>query len=343
MYFQKMPDLDLDLELAVQKIKQDDVVAFPTETVYGLGARIYSEIGLRKIFSTKERPFFDPLIVHAANLSQAKTCFSTWNPIAEVLAEKFWPGPLTIVMKKSNLISDLITSGLENVGVRIPNHPVALKLIDQVGEPIAAPSANKFGKTSPTKAEHVEKEFFNQVFVLKDDSKKTGEVGIESTVLLIRENSDISILRRGGVLKSDIEQALNAKKIIFKWTETLDKKESPGHMRHHYMPEVPFIICRNPQMKLSELGVLLNEKLNQLPDMVEGVRIVKPIGKIEKIEFLRLSPDAYQAARELYSQLRSASERKPQALCFIQLPQHQSEMWESLFDRLYKAASLIID
>ena len=115
-----------DLDLAVQKILNNDVVAFPTETVYGLGARIDSDVAIKKIFSIKERPFFDPLIVHAFSLEQAKTCFKTWNPLAEILAKHFWPGPLTLVMKKSNLVSDLITSGLENVGVRIPKHELAL-------------------------------------------------------------------------------------------------------------------------------------------------------------------------------------------------------------------------
>ena len=277
----------LDLNTAVTRLKSNDVIAFPTETVYGLGARIGSEAAIQKIFSTKERPFFDPLIVHVSSIQQAQSCFLMWNDIADTLAKHFWPGPLTLVMKKNNAILDLITSGLENVGVRIPAHPLARLLIEQVGEPIAAPSANKFGKTSPTKAEHVISEFGENVGVLDGAGYENCQVGIESTVLLVREDRQISILRRGGVLKSEIDQVLNKNKIQFSWFEATDKKEAPGHMKHHYMPSIPFVVCRNPQMKLSELGQILNDKLSSLPDEVEGVRIVKPKWRIEKIEFLK--------------------------------------------------------
>lgn len=340
-----MNDIEnMNVDLAVEKLLSGDVVAFPTETVYGLGACINNESALKKIFSVKERPFFDPLIVHVASISEARGCFDVWNDLAQSLAEKFWPGPLTIVMKKSNQISDLITSGLESVGVRYPNHPVALQLIRKVGCPIAAPSANKFGKTSPTHAEHVRKEFENSVYVLDEGSS---EIGIESTVLLVKECAlnvyEIAILRKGAILKSELNHFLLTKNFNFSWIEEVSKKESPGHMKHHYMPEIPFVICRNPKLKLSELIQILNNKLSELPDIVESVKIVKPVKKIEKIEFLNLSKNPYQAARELYSQLRSASERKPEVLCFIQTSEHNSEMWESVFDRLYKAASLIID
>lgn len=336
-----------DLELAVQKLLDRDVVAFPTETVYGLGARIDSESAIKKIFSTKERPFFDPLIVHVHSVEQAKTCFQSWNSIAEILTKTFWPGPLTLVMKKSNLISDLITSGLDTVGVRMPNHQLALELIKKLNIPVAAPSANKFGKTSPTKSAHVLKEFGESVFILKNltenNTETSCQIGIESTVLLVRDNGQISILRKGVVLKSQITEVLEINKISFSWIDVLDKKESPGHMKHHYMPDIPFVICRNPAMKLSELGAVLNSKLQLLPDYIEGVRIIKPAKKIEKIEFLKLSSDPVQAAREMYSQLRIASDRRPEALCYIQMSNQHSEIWESIFDRLYKAASLIID
>jgi len=336
-------DLMGDIKIAAVKIQQEDVVAFPTETVYGLGARISSDTGIRKIFSTKERPFFDPLIVHVHSVEQAKTCFKDWNVMAEILTQNFWPGPLTLVMPKSDIVSDVITSGLVNVGVRMPKHPVALELIKQVGEPIAAPSANKFGKTSPTHAKHVVKEFGQQVMVLDQGSS---EIGIESTVLMVKQNGnqfELAILRKGAILKKHIEDHLKTVQVNYQWTEQIDKKDSPGHMKHHYMPEIPFVVCRNPNLKLSELAEILNSRLNDLPDEVESVKIVKPKTIIDKVEFLNLSKDAEQAARELYSQLRAASDRQPQVLCFIQMPYHSGEMWESIFDRLYKAASLIID
>lgn len=329
---------------AVTLLEQGNVVAFPTETVYGLGARIDRPEGLKKIFSTKERPFFDPLIVHVSSIAQAKTCFREWHAMADHLAHAFWPGPLTLVMPKSDLISETITSGLESVGVRFPKHLLAQKLIEAVGVPIAAPSANKFGKTSPTKAEHVKKEFGDQVHVLDQGQS---EIGIESTVLLVKQPQhntfELAILRKGAVLKSDIENSLKTANLNYSWIEAVDKKESPGHMKHHYMPAVPFVICKNPAMKVREITDIINARLKELPDEVEHVKIVKPKNKIENIVFLVLSKDPSQAARELYSQLRIMSERKPDVLCFIQMPYHNSEMWESVFDRMYKAASLIIE
>lgn len=335
--------LEQQIDQAVKRLQNHDVVGIPTETVYGLAASIASEVAIKKIFSTKQRPFFDPLIVHVASLEQAKICTTDWSPLAEALAQSFWPGPLTMVLPKSAMISDVITSGLPSVGLRWPRHEVAEKIIQKVGIPLAAPSANKFGRTSPTKASHVREEFQDQVFVVEAEDS---QIGIESTVLSIKHNHSryaLSILRKGAVLTSQIDRVLAKFSFDYTWSESIDKKESPGHMKHHYMPSIPFVICRNPARKLSELNEILNSKLKELPDEVEGVKIVKPNKAIARIEFLKLSSDPAQAAREIYSQLRAASARNPDALCFIQMPSHSGELWESIFDRLYKAASLIVD
>ena len=331
------------IDQAVRLLKQHEVVGIPTETVYGLAAMIDSEQAIKKIFSTKQRPFFDPLIVHVSSIDQAKSCVTDWNPMVDLLARNFWPGPLTLVVPKSKIISDLITSGLSTVGIRWPRNETTEAIIQKVGMPLAAPSANKFGRTSPTKASHVRQEFQDQVFVVQGEDS---QIGIESTVLSVKKENQkyvLAILRKGGLLQSQIERFLTKHSLDYIWTDVVDKKESPGHMKHHYMPSVPFIICRNPAMKLSELSQILNSKLKELPDEVEGVKIVKPTRTISKIEFLKLSADPAQAAREIYSQLRAASQRKPEALCLIQMPSHTGEMWESIFDRLYKAASLIVD
>lgn len=328
------------IQSALAQLKSGNVVAFPTETVYGLGALINSDSGIQKIFSVKERPFFDPLIVHVDSIEMAKTCFKEWPEVAEVLAKHFWPGPLTLVMPKSSLISDTITSGLENVGVRMPNHPMALELIKAAQVPIAAPSANKFGKTSPTKADHVRQEFGNEVMVI--DSTPC-EIGIESTVLLIKEGYKLSILRPGGVTQSEIDAVLKEKEVTVSWVLAPDKKDAPGHMKHHYMPNIPFVICKKPSLKMSELAQVVKEKLDQIPNEIEGIKIMKPQSDIKKIEFLRLPQDPKQAARVLYAALREASERKPDLLCYIQVAEPQSELWVSIYDRLYKAASLIIE
>ncbi len=332
------------IQKAVRLLKNEDVVAFPTETVFGLGARVDSETAIKKIFSTKERPYFDPLIVHVSSLEQAKICTTHFSDLATTLAKEFWPGPLTLVLPKSEMISDLITSGLPDVGIRFPSHPIALEIINAVGVPIAAPSANKFGRTSPTQSNHVKQEFGDSVFVVESSAS---EIGIESTVLAIKTTDDINfqigILRKGFITFSQIDAVLKKTNLKYQWLDFFDKKTSPGNMKHHYMPSVPFVICKDQTMKLSELSATLNTQLAQLPDQVEGVKIIKPTGKITKIEFLQLPTDPILAARQLYSLLRAASSRSPQVLCFIQLPSQSGEMWESVFDRLYKAASLILD
>lgn len=315
------------------------VVGMPTETVYGLAARIDLPAGIEAIFKTKERPFFDPLIVHVSDLRQVHEITLNFPPIAQALAQNFWPGPLTMVLPKSPELNSMITSGLESVGVRMPSHPVALELIRAVGVPLAAPSANKFGKTSPTSAAHVRQEFQKEnVFVLEGGES---EIGIESTVLLVK-GSQLSILRKGHVLKSDIENFLQTKGFDFEFVETVDKKESPGHMKHHYMPPVPFILCLDLSKSENDLKTLIQAKLAELPDKIEEVKIIKPTGAIQKIARMQLSEDPVLATRSFYAELRSLAASKPDCIVLYKEIAHSSERWESLYDRITKAASLIV-
>ena len=320
-----------------------DVVGLPTETVYGLAARIDIPSAIEKIFTTKERPFFDPLIVHVASIAQAKMVTSHWGPTAEALAKAFWPGPLTMVLPKASSVNPMITSGLESVGIRMPNHPLALELLREVGVPLAAPSANKFGRTSPTSASHVRVEFKKEnVFVLDGGEC---QIGIESTVLLVKEKegkATLSILRRGHILKSDIESVLKAKGLDFEFVETTDKKESPGHMKHHYMPSVPLILCLDKTISPESLLSEVNKKLSQMPDEIESIKIVKPAGGIHTYQKLELSSDPVLATRELYSRLRETAAQGKDCIIFYREDHQYSERWESLFDRLNKAASLIV-
>ena len=148
-----------DISRARNALRGGDVVGMPTETVYGLAAPISNEAGIRRIFEVKDRPFFDPLIVHIASFAQLDLVVQDFPPLAQLLTQAFWPGPLTIVLPRSEAVNPLICSGLPTVGVRMPRHLLALRLIRSVGEPLAAPSANKFGRTSPTSAAHVRAEF----------------------------------------------------------------------------------------------------------------------------------------------------------------------------------------
>lgn len=310
-------------------------VAIPTETVYGLAAPINNLYAVEKIFSIKQRPFFDPLIVHVASIEQAKKCVTSWPDLAQVLAENFWPGPLTLVLNKNSSVSDLISSGLPSVGLRIPNHPMTLKLIRELNVPLAAPSANKFGRTSPTAAQHVADEFKNEsVFVLDGGPC---QVGIESTVLLVK-SEQISILRQGVITASQIEGVLHKHQQKFTWIENVSKKESPGHMKHHYMPDVPLIFCTKP-VELPILKKWLLQHKDQIPQSVEGVSL-KPLNKLEKSQELVLSHDPALAARQLYAQMRTLAGSECDFIYFIQKDFHKTETWSGILDRLLKASSL---
>ncbi|MBS1969416.1 MAG: threonylcarbamoyl-AMP synthase [Bdellovibrionales bacterium] len=332
--------MNAEIQKAVELLAKGQVVGMPTETVYGLAARIDLPAGIEAIFKTKERPFFDPLIVHVSDLKQVTEITSSFSPLARALAEKFWPGPLTMILPKSAKVNPMITSGLDSVGVRMPAHPVAQELIRTVGVPLAAPSANKFGKTSPTSASHVRQEFQKEnVFVLEGGES---EIGIESTVLLVKDDGKLSILRKGHVLKSDIEEYLHTKGLAFEFVETVDKKESPGHMKHHYMPPVPLILCLDPKKTESEIKALVQTRLAELPDTIEEVKIIKPAGAIQKMARMQLSADPVLATRSFYSQLRELAAQKPDCILLYKEPSHSGERWESLYDRINKAASLIL-
>ena len=192
---------------AVQLLRANNVVAVPTETVYGLAARISSPQALEKIFTTKERPLFDPLIVHVRDIAQARGLTQEWPAIIDHLAQTFWPGPLTVVVAKNSLVNPLITAGLDTVGLRAPAHPITQQILIDLNEPFAAPSANRFGRTSPTRAEHVEKEFSGQVAVVGGGPC---QVGVESTVVRLQTGKQmkLEILRPGQISAEQIRIAL---------------------------------------------------------------------------------------------------------------------------------------
>jgi L-threonylcarbamoyladenylate synthase len=332
------------LDQAIEKLSQGDVVAMPTETVYGLAARIDSKEGIQKIFSIKKRPFFDPLIVHVASKEMAYPLTTDWSPIANFLAEHFWPGPLTMVLPKSDSVDSMITSGLPTVGIRMPKHSISLSLIEKLAVPLAAPSANRFGRTSPTTAEHVRSEFPQDDLLILDGGPC--DVGLESTVLLIkRENESyvLSILRAGAITQKEIERTLQNQKFSYSFQAAVSKQESPGHMKHHYMPEIPLILVRKRALTESQIINQTRNSLSKLPDQVEGVQIRKP-KTLDRAGELQLPSEAVLASRLLYSELRKLGESKNfDFIYFKQNAFHESDDWTALRDRLTKASSLVLD
>ncbi len=224
------------IEEAAKYIRNGKLVAFPTETVYGLGANALDPMAVAKIFELKERPSFDPLIVHIANLNQLERLVLGLDQRVYKLAEKFWPGPLTIVLPKSNLVPDIVTSGLPTVGIRMPNNPIALNLIKASDCPIAAPSANKFGRISPTTAAHVRKQLPNVDYIL-EGGKTT--VGIESTIIKLTHKG-FQILRNGIITQEELERV-----VPFDGETIIEKLSAPGMLKSHYSPRKKLLIANN--------------------------------------------------------------------------------------------------
>ena len=238
-----------DINLAAKHIQEGNLVAFPTETVYGLGANALNPLAVAKIFEAKQRPSFDPLIVHIGTLSQLAQLVKESDERIYKLAEKFWPGPLTIVLPKSDIIPDLVTSGLSTVGIRMPGNDIALDLIRTSGCPIAAPSANKFGRISPTTALHVKKQLPGVDYIL-DGGKTT--VGIESTIIRLTDKG-FQILRNGIITKEDLEAI-----IPHDANSEIESLSAPGMLKSHYSPRKKLLIAdeNSSNTNLSKAGLI---------------------------------------------------------------------------------------
>lgn len=251
-----MIQISKDLDLAKNLLENDELVAIPTETVYGLAGNIFSEKAIKKIFETKQRPFFNPLIVHLHSIdSLAEVC--TEVPLkAKLLANMFWPGPLTLVLKKQNSISDLVTGGKDTVAVRIPNHPLTLDLLSKLDFPLAAPSANPFGSISPTTAEHVANYFSNTLPLVLDGGNC--ENGIESTIIGF-ENEEPILYRLGAISREEIESVVGP--ILIK-NKNENAPEAPGMLTRHYAPLTKTILVNDVKKEIEKyptkrIGLLL--------------------------------------------------------------------------------------
>ncbi len=231
-----MATIGKDILKASQLLEQGKLVAIPTETVYGLGANALDTTAVAGIFRAKNRPTFDPLIIHTYSIEKAREYVTKFPPELEKLAEAYWPGPLTILLPKKNVVPDLVTSGSNNVAVRVPKHPLALQLLKGLYFPLAAPSANPFGYISPTKPEHVNKQLGNEVDYILDGG--ACEVGIESTIVGM-EDGKVCIYRLGGLSIEQIEKIVG--KVNLKINSSGDPT-APGQLKSHYSPIKKLVI-----------------------------------------------------------------------------------------------------
>ncbi len=309
---------------AIRLLELGEVVALPTETVYGLAGRIDSESALQKIFAVKKRPFFDPLIVHVADRKAAQKLWAEWPEVFDPLIDKFWPGPLTLIAQKQTHVSSLITSGLETVAIRCPMHPQMREVLRRLQVPLAAPSANLFGQVSPTRAQHVEDEFSGQVPIVDGGDC---EVGVESTVIAAQAQPGngwrIQILRPGGVSRESLTALFADRPEV--QVERLHSVASPGHLKAHYQPTNPLIILQNGGWD------------NAIHTQVEAALKTK----IEAAVELELASSPQLAARELYQRLRDLCIQNPNAVIYVRRQQATSTSpWEAIWDRLERAAAI---
>ena len=227
-----LPSLEA-ISRAVELLRQGRVIGLPTETVYGLAGDGLNPIALARIFEVKQRPLFDPLILHFADMAGAFDLAEQVPTVARELAQHFWPGPLTIVVRKKGMVPDLATSGLPNVALRVPAHPVAQALLRAYGGPLAAPSANRFGRISPTDAQAVRTELGDAVPLILDGGPCV--VGLESTVLFLSEHRPV-LLRAGGIPLEEIEAVVGP---VQHAAPVENRPQSPGQLKHHYAPRKP--------------------------------------------------------------------------------------------------------
>ncbi|MEO1030695.1 MAG: L-threonylcarbamoyladenylate synthase [Bacteroidota bacterium] len=324
-----MSIISKDISKAAALLSNEELVAIPTETVYGLAGNIYSEKAIKAIFETKQRPFFNPLIVHIPSVDYLNQIVASIPQKAAKLADAFWPGPITLVLKKKSTIPDLITAGKDTVAVRIPNHPTTLELLNQLDFPLAAPSANPFNRISPTKAEHVEDYFKDQIQMVLDGGpcKK----GIESTIIGF-ENDNPIIYRLGSTPLEAIEAIVG--KIEIKNSAALgiesQKKmapNAPGMLERHYAPKTKTVLTDNLQKSIAEyqgkrIGVLLyNDVLND-----DGIdfKIVLTQGR-----------NLNEAASKLYDALHQLDKQDLDIIIAERLPDYG--LGKSINDRLDRA------
>ncbi|MFZ3262761.1 MAG: L-threonylcarbamoyladenylate synthase [Terriglobales bacterium] len=306
-----------EIDHAARLLRAGRLVAFPTETVYGLGANSLDAEAVARIYAVKRRPPTSPIIVHVASIDMARSLVAAWPENAGRLSGKFWPGPLTMVVRSSAVIPAIVTAGLPTVGLRMPAHPVALALIRAAGIPLAAPSANRFTELSPTTADHVRRSLGNDVSYVLDGGPC--EVGIESTVLSLAEAQPV-LLRPGIIPRSLLEHFIGP--IAIASDPASGAHPSPGMHARHYSPRTSLFLVSNGKLPEPGQGIYLQ---HTTPPTHTGIKTVQ------------MPTSAANYAAALYRELHEADESNFDWIA-IELPPTAAE-WEAVHDRLRRAAS----
>ncbi|HET7633156.1 MAG TPA: L-threonylcarbamoyladenylate synthase [Burkholderiales bacterium] len=315
---------DRDIERAAGILKAGGLVAFPTETVYGLGADASSADAVRKIFAAKNRPADHPVIVHVADASQLADWVITVPESAKKLGRALWPGPLTIILQRAAGVPDVVTGGQDTVAVRVPSHPVAQRLLRAFGGGIAAPSANRFGRISATTAAHVRKELGDAVDIVLDGG--AADVGIESTIVDL-SGTQPALLRPGAITRERLETVLDAAVL----TVSHNAPRAPGTLAGHYAPQTPLVLIEAEDFERQVARLLEQQK--QVAALAR--RIHRPADA--DVVWIAAPRDAEHYAHELYATVRTLDEAGCDVI-LVEAPPPAAE-WTAVRDRLTRAAT----
>lgn len=320
------------IQEAAMYLKENELIAFPTETVYGLGANALHAEAVTKIFEAKGRPSDNPLIVHIANTGMLSQLVSSMPQYVAKLIESFWPGPLTVVLPKTDHVPENVSGGLATVAVRMPDHPVALALMEAAGLPLAAPSANLSGKPSPTTAQHVRADLHGRIAGILDGGS-TG-IGVESTVIDCTADIPV-ILRPGGITRNELEEAVGKVLVDPALQESGQAPKSPGMKYKHYAPDAPFVLVAGNSEYLQQL--VAHEKKSGKKVGILTTEENQHVYKADVVLACGRRDDLSTVMQRLYATLRTFNEYDVDIIFSEVFP--QEGIGEALMNRLLKAAN----
>jgi L-threonylcarbamoyladenylate synthase len=313
-----------EIEAAVDALRDGELVAFPTETVYGLGANASNPAAVRKVFELKGRPPSHPVIVHIDQQKYLKRWVRDLTPVAEKLADAFWPGPLTLVLPRAEGVHDVVTGGQDSIAMRIPSHPMARQLLDAFGGGIAAPSANRFGRLSATRAEHVQDEFGDAVKVVLDGGEC--QVGLESTIVSCLDGA-VRLLRPGSVTLGQL-RAVAGEVLI---GADRSSPRVPGSTVAHYAPNTPLTLV--PGGELDALADSLSEGGQRIAVLAQRL----PLKTYQYVTWVNAGKRAEAYGHDLYSSLRTLDKAGCVRILVQEVP--SDERWDAVRDRLTRASA----
>jgi L-threonylcarbamoyladenylate synthase len=319
----------VEIDAAVQALRDGELVAFPTETVYGLGANAQNPLAVRKIFETKGRPIDHPVIVHLDSPRYLHRWVREVPASAHTLAERFWPGPLTIVMPRAANVHDIVTGGQDTVAIRVPAHPMAQQLLTAFGGGIAAPSANRYGRLSPTRPEHVRDELGEAVRVILDGGEC--QIGLESTIVACEPQGLVRLLRPGAVTVSQLRDAVGAQ---LTGADSASPRV-PGSMPSHYAPSTSMVIV--PAGEIDAQAGSLSQGGRRIAVLAQRL----PLKAHKYVTWINAGRRPEQYAQDLYANLRTLDKAGCHQILVQDVP--HDERWDAVRDRLMRAASQFSD